>query len=124
MCKGLPAEPISLRTMFALKQEVHPDISALLGLLPEPKENVIVLLVTVHPMAYYLGVEEVGGGWHVVESFELGTDGACGADTHPHTAANRRLHREAVKTVKEWADTYYEGESLAILKREWSNVDV
>lgn len=116
----LPTEPTDFQELKAVKQNVYADVSPLLGLNPTPKKNVIVLQLTVAPDVYYLGVErEVG--WQTIAHFDAST-------TAPDTASASKGNREdvakrselgqmkqALDTSVKWANTYYHGESVALI---------
>lgn len=124
LCESLPDEPITTADVFALKRKVHPDISPLLGLQPEPTDNVIVLYVTDTEEASYLGVERDVAGWTVIDEFHIelsptggtDTDGAAPDEMVPTPDDMRRVRR-GTETAMEWAETYYSSETFALLQR-------
>lgn len=69
LCAALPAEPISVADVLAVKKKAYPDIDPMLGLQPTPTENVIVLHVTDAPEVSYLGVEE--HGWEILKTVNV-----------------------------------------------------
>lgn len=104
LCAALPAEPISVADVFAVKQKAHPDVDPMLGLQPSPRENVIVLHVTDGPEMTYLGVEE--NGWVPLVTFSI--------EEAPTIEAAVTEHADI---PVDWAKTYYDGETFALLKR-------
>lgn len=101
----LPAKPLSITDIYALKSEGQPDVSPILGLQPDPRETVILLQVTTGSTIHYLGVEWESG-WEVLETIPL--DGSTAIET----AIQARLD-----SIMEWADTYYATEQFAILQK-------
>lgn len=89
--------------MYALKHTVHSDITPLVGIRPDTKENIIVFFVTADSTFHVLGVEE-DHGWEVLETVALDEVAAVQA------AINDRLDN-----LMEWAETYYTSESFAFL---------
>ena len=116
----LPTEPTDFQELKAVKQNVYSDVSPLLGLNPTPKKNVIVLQLTVAPDVYYLGVErEVG--WQTIAHFDAST---TAPDTVSASKGNREdvakrselgQMKQALDTSVKWANTYYHGESVALI---------
>lgn len=104
LCDALPAEPISVADVFAVKKQAYPDVDPILGLNPEPKKNVIVLHVTEGDTASYLGVEE--SGWEILTTF-----------TVEDLATMQAAVMENLELVMEWAETYYSSETFAMLQR-------
>lgn len=104
LCDALPAEPLSVADVLAIKKRAYPDIDPVLGLQPAPREHVVVLHVTDAPTVSYLGVEE--DGWMVIDSASLEDSASIEA-----TVAG------PLKTAKEWAETYYSSSTIAMLER-------
>lgn len=78
----------------------------MLGIQPNPTENVIVLHVTVDSTAQYLGVEQ-DHGWEIIETVSLDEV------TDVQAAIEDRL-----TGVMEWAETYYASETFAVLRQD------
>ena len=103
-CETLPAEPLSVADVVALKKKVYPDIDPILGLQPEPMEDVILLHVTDGSTMSYLGVE--AGGWEILVQFSIEAYSSIQAAVEAN-----------MDTAMEWAETYYSSKTFALLDR-------
>ena len=104
LCSALPAEPISVADVLAIKREAYPDIDPMFGLKPAPRENVIVCHVTDGTTMSYIGVE--ASGWTVLVEFSITEY----PDIEAAIAAN-------MPSVVEWAETYYSDRTFAMFDR-------
>ena len=118
---NLPAEPIDFQEVKSVKQNVYSDISPLLGLNPIPKRNVIALQLTVAPAVYYLGVEREAG-WQTIAHFDASTSASDMVSASKGEQEDMAKHpelgegmKQALDTSVKWANTYYHGESVALV---------
>lgn len=117
----MPAEPTHVQKVKSFKRNVYPNVSPLLGLNPTPKRNVITLQLTAAPDVYYLGVEKEVG-WEIIAHLDTSTSASgttSASRENPEEVAKRPAFglemKEALNTSVEWANTYYHGESVALI---------